>query len=156
MSSGGATFFWRQEREIYLWIMVPMIVTNEVPQRQHGFRSLSAAAASLKAAELAHALPNGRRISVVTDDDSPLIASAPVQWATQKLRDAITPQGIATKGGFSDFSILIAPVDSPLAKAIPNRPNFTQPESTALIPGRNKITLMATRSAARGITYAVL
>ena len=77
-------------------------------------------------------------------------------WATQKLRDAITPQGIATKGGFSDFTILIAPVNSPLAKVFPNRPSFTQPEATALIPGHHKISLLATGSDARGISYAVL
>lgn len=32
-SSGEAVFFSRQEQEPYLWIMLPMIVTNEVPQR---------------------------------------------------------------------------------------------------------------------------
>jgi hypothetical protein len=117
---------------------------------------MSAAAASLTAAEMARALPIGRHISVVTDDDSPLITSAPVQWATQRLREAITPQGIAAKGGFSDFTILIAPVNSSLAKAFPNRPGLTQPETTALIPGRNKLTLLATGSDVRGITYAVL
>ena len=36
------------------------------------FLKLSTAAASLTASELAHALPNGRRIAIVTDDDSPL------------------------------------------------------------------------------------
>ena len=120
------------------------------------FLKLSAAAASLSAAEFAHALPVGTRISIVTDDDSPLITSAPVQWALEKLRQAITPKGLAAKKGGSPFSILIAPVTSPLAKAFPNRHRFTQPESTALIPGRNDFTLLVTGSDIRGITYAIL
>jgi len=130
-------------------------IMSRKPSRRT-FLKLSAAAASLTAAELARALPNARRIAIVMGDDSALITSAPVQWATQKLREAITPQGIAAKGGFSDFTILIAPVSSPLAKVFPNRPSFTQPESTALIPGRNKVSLLATGSDARGISYAVL
>ena len=39
MSSGEAVFFSRQEWRKYLWIMEPMIVTNEVPQRQPGHSS---------------------------------------------------------------------------------------------------------------------
>ena len=128
---------------------------------RRSFLKLSAAAASLTAAELAHALPEGtlprgRRIRIVTDDDSPLVTSAPVQWAIGKLRAAITPQWLAGNNGGADFSILIAPVTSTLAKSFPNRPTFTQPESTALVPGRNDMTLLATGSDVRGITYAIL
>jgi hypothetical protein len=121
------------------------------------FLKLSAAAASLTAAQVAHAtLGGGKRVSVFTDDDSPLVNNEPVRWATQKLRDAITPQSLAPTHTAAEFSILIAPVASPLAKSFPNRPTFTQPETTALIPGRNKLSLLATGSDVRGITYAIL
>ena len=120
------------------------------------FLKLSAAAASLTAAELAHAVPPIRSIAIVTDDDSPLVNNEAVRWATQKLRDAITPASLAAKAGAGSFSILIAPVDSPMAKNFPGRPAFPHPETTALIPGRNKLTLLATGSDARGVTYAVL
>ena len=119
------------------------------------FLKLSAAVASLSAAELAHALPAGRRISIVTDD-SPLVNNEPVRWATQKLRDAITPQNLAAKQSSTDFSILIAPVTSPLAKVFPRLPSFTQPETTALIPGQHGVALLATGSDIRGITYSIL
>ena len=99
------------------------------------FLKLSAAAASLSAAEFAHAVPPAKRIAIVTDDDSPLINNEPVRWAAEKLRAAITPQGLSNKQSGADFTLLIAPVTSPLAKSFPNRPRFTQPETTALIPG---------------------
>jgi hypothetical protein len=121
------------------------------------FLKLSAAAASLTAAEFARAVPPIKRIAVVTDDESPLVNNDTVRWATQKLRDAITPQSLAPKPGAAEFSILIAPVDSPLAKNFPNRHPLPEPETTALFPGRNpNLTLLATGSDIRGITYAVL
>lgn len=125
------------------------------PASRRTFLKLSAAAASLSAAELAHALPAGRLIYIVTDDDSPLIHNEPVRWATQKLREAITPQNLTTKQSNSDFHIIIAPVTSPLAQAFPNLPAFSQPETTALIPGRHGATILATGSDIRGITYSV-
>jgi hypothetical protein len=119
------------------------------------FLKLGAAAASLGAVEFARAVPPAQRIAIVTDDDSPLVNNDAVRWATQKLRDAITPQSLAKPGG-GDFHILIAPVTSPLAKSFPNRPTLTQPEGTALVPGPHGITLLATGSDVRGIVYAVL
>jgi hypothetical protein len=124
---------------------------------RRAFLKLSAAAASLSAAELAHAVPLAKRIAIVTNDDSPLINNDAVRWATQKLRDAITPKSLADKPGSAGFSILIAPVDSPLAKNFPNRRPLTEPETTALFPGRhNDLNLLATGSDVRGITYAIL
>jgi hypothetical protein len=122
------------------------------------FIKLSAAAASLTAAELAHAVPLNRRIAIVTDDDAPIINNEPVRWATEKLRTAITPQGLSNKQSGADFTILIAPVTSPLAKFFSNRPRFTQPESMALIPGNYKGTraILVTGSDARGIVYGIL
>ncbi|MGA1984381.1 MAG: hypothetical protein ABSG84_18175 [Acidobacteriaceae bacterium] len=119
------------------------------------FLKMSAAASSLGAAKLAHAAPPAKRIAIVSDDDSPLVNNDAVRWATQKLRDAITPQSLAKPAG-GDFHILIAPVTSPLAKSFPGRPALTQPEATALVPGPHGITLLATGSDIRGITYAVL
>jgi hypothetical protein len=122
------------------------------------FLKLSAAAASLTAAEFAHAVPPAKRIAIVTDDDSPLINNEPVRWATEKLRAAIAPQGLANKQSGADFTLLIAAVTSPLAKSFANRPRFTQPESMALIPGNYKGTpaILVTGSDARGIIYGLL
>jgi hypothetical protein len=122
------------------------------------FLKLSAAAASLTAAELAHAVPPNRRIAIVTDDDAQLVNNEPVRWASQKLRAAITPQGLSNKQSGADFTILIAPVSSPLAKSFPNHPRFTQPESMALIPGNYKGTpaILVTGSDTRGIVYGLL
>src|SRR5664280_1202891 len=122
------------------------------------FIKLGAAAASLTAAELAHAVPPNRRIAIVTDDDAPLINNEPVRWATEKLRTAITPQGLANKQSGADFTILIAPVTNPLAKSFTNRSHFNQPESMALIPGNYKGTpaILVTGSDARGIVYGIL
>jgi hypothetical protein len=122
------------------------------------FLKLSAAAASLSAAEFAHAVPPAKRIAIVTDDDSPLINNEPVRWAAEKLRAAITPQGLSNKQSGADFTLLIAPVTSPLAKSFPNRPRFTQPETTALIPGHfsDIPSILVTGIDTRGLTYGLL
>ena len=128
------------------------------------FLKLSAAAASLSAAEFAHAAPQAGKIAIITDDASPLINNEPVRWAAQKLRDAIGPDRLSTRDGtdermlgFDGQTIVIAPITSELA-VFPNLPKFTQPESTALIPGHINSSrgLLATGSDVRGITYAIL
>jgi hypothetical protein len=118
------------------------------------FLKLSAAAASVGAAGLANAFPAGRRIVVVTDEDSPVVKSESVQWALSKLRKAIAGNLLANRGPGSELTLRIAPVSSPLAKVFANLPTFTTPEATALIPGFDKVLL--TGSDARGITYAIL
>jgi hypothetical protein len=128
------------------------------------FLKLSAAAASLTAAEFAHAVPPIKRIAIVTDDDSPLVNNDAVRWAIEKLRQAIGPDHLSTRDGpnarmirFDGPAIVVAPVTSELA-VFPSLPQFTQPESTALIPGHinNSRAILATGSDVRGITYAIL
>jgi hypothetical protein len=63
MSSGEAVFFSRQVWRKYLWIMLPMIVTNEVPQRQHGSRSSPASAVKCRR-RLARGLGRWRTIAI--------------------------------------------------------------------------------------------
>jgi hypothetical protein len=118
------------------------------------FLKLSAAAASVGATRLANAFPAGRRIVVVTDKDSPLIKSESVQWALGKLREAIASNILASGGPGAELSVRIAPVSSPLAKNFANLPTFTAPETTALLPGSDKVLI--TGSDVRGITYAIL
>ena len=128
------------------------------------FLKLSSAAAALTATEFAHAVPPKKRIAIVTDDDSPLVNNDAVRWATQKLRDAIGRDRLSTGEGrdsgrlrFDGPTIVIAPVTSNLA-VFPNLPKFTQPESTAIIPGHinNSHAILATGSDIRGVTYAIL
>jgi hypothetical protein len=128
------------------------------------FLKLSAAAASLTAAELAHAAPPAMRIAIVTDDKSPLVNNDSVRWAIEKLRQTIGPDHLSTRDGpnvrilrFDGPTVVVAPVTSYLA-TFPSLPKFTQPESTALIPGHlnNFRAILATGSDIRGITYAVL
>jgi hypothetical protein len=118
------------------------------------FLKLTAAAASVGATRLANAFPMGRRIVVVTDEDSPVVKSESVQWALSKLREAIAGNLLANRGPGVELTLRIAPVSSPLAKLFANLPTFTTPEATALIPGFDKVLI--TGSDARGITYAIL
>jgi hypothetical protein len=127
------------------------------------FLKLSAAAASLTAAEFAHAVPPAKRIAIVTDDNSPLVNNDAVRWATQKLRDAITANRLDTRDDngpiihFDGPAIVIAPVTSNLA-VFPSLPKFAEPESTALIPGHinNHPAVLVTGSDSRGIVYGIL
>ena len=57
------------------------------------FIKLSAAAASLTAAELAHAAPPTPQVSIIAKE-SGITGSEPVQWAIGKLKDALTARGI--------------------------------------------------------------
>jgi len=118
------------------------------------FLKLSAAAASVGATRLANAFPIGRRIVIVTDEDSPLIKSEPVQWAIGRLRDAIAGNFLAQHGPGVELTVRIAPVSSPLAKVFRDLPTFTAPEAAALLPGYDKV--LVTGSDVRGITYAIL
>jgi hypothetical protein len=128
---------------------------SKSPSRR-SFLKLTAAAASVGAAEFARAMPADRRISVVVDQQSQLTNSAPVQWAVQKLRDAIAPENLAAKADDADFSIVVAPIDSPLATPFGQRTTWQQPETAALIPGKHEASVLVTGSDARGITYAVV
>ena len=127
------------------------------------FLKLSAATASLTASDLAHAAPQIERIAVVSDGHSSLVNNDAVKWATKKLCDAITPARLDTRDDngpvdhFDSPTIVIAPVTSNFA-TFPSLPTFTQPETTALIPGHfnSHRAILATGSDSRGITYALL
>ena len=123
---------------------------------RRSFLKFGTAAVSVGAANITHALSQTRRVAIVVDTASPITASAPVQWAVGKLREAITPQRLATKGVPPDFTVMVAPINSRIAKQFETRSAFTQPEMTALIPGAANTSLLASGSDARGITYAVL
>jgi hypothetical protein len=105
---------------------------------------------------MAHALPPVRRVAVLVDSASSMITSSPVQWAVGKLQEAITPEGLAGYGTTTDFTIVVASMDSRLGRQFMSRAGLTQPEMTALIPGPQNASLLATGSDARGMTYAVL
>jgi hypothetical protein len=121
------------------------------------FLKLSAAAASLTAAELAHASPSGLSVAIVSDPGSPLTASEPVRWAAGKLREALAAKGIAVKEGGS-LTILIAPSTSNLAAGFPAVSGISLAETTALIPGHHdgKPAILITGTDARGLVYGLL
>jgi hypothetical protein len=123
---------------------------------RRGFLKLGVAAASVSAAELAHALPAGRRILIVVDEQSPVTDSAPVQWALSKLRDAITPDRLATEASGADFRIVVASANSGLPGQFDLRNTLSSPETMALVPSKSEPAVLATGSDARGIAYAVL
>ena len=127
-----------------------------MPASRRSFLKLSAAAASLGAADLAHALPPDRHIQIVVDDQSPLTTSTPVQWAIEKLRDAITPQRLAGPQQSPAIRIVIAPVNSALAQPFAVHADLSGPETFALVSNHAQPALLATGSDARGIAYAVL
>jgi len=122
------------------------------------FLKLSAAAASLTAAELAHAVPVRSQVALVTDADSQVTSSAPIQWATTKLREACAFRGISLTEGSPNLTIVIAPVSSPLAEGFAGLHDITQPETTALIPGHYKgaPAILVTGTDVRGISYGLI
>ncbi len=61
------------------------------------FLKLSAAAASVTAAKLAHAAPGNVSVSLIVDPDDPLTKTPPVQWALDKLVEALGSRGIIDK-----------------------------------------------------------
>src|SRR5437764_4080006 len=123
---------------------------------RRSFVKLGAAAASVGAVELAHALPAERRILVEVDERSPLLASSPVRWAMEQLRAAITPQHLASSRGGADYRIVLAPGESAMARPFGLRAALTAPETMGLVPSRTEPAVLATGSDARGMSYAVL
>jgi hypothetical protein len=125
---------------------------------RRAFLKLSAAAASITAAELAHAAPAGPRVRIVTDPASPLISGESVQWAVRKLHEAFTARGIVLSESDATQAIVIAPVASLLAKPFPAIAGVTLPETTALIPGHFNTTpaTLVTGVDARGLVYGLL
>jgi hypothetical protein len=125
---------------------------------RRAFLKLSAAAASITAAELAHAAPAGLRVRIVTDPASPLVSGEPVQWAIRKLHEAFTARGVVISESGATLAIVVAPVASLLAKPFPGISGVTLPETTALVPGHFSATpaILVTGIDARGLVYGLL
>jgi hypothetical protein len=125
---------------------------------RRAFLKLSAAAASITAAELAHAAPAGPRVRIVTDPASPLVSGEPVQWAIRKLHEAFTARGVVISESGATLAIVVAPVVSLLAKPFPGISGVTLPETTALVPGHFSATpaTLVTGVDTRGLVYGLL
>src|ERR1017187_2325824 len=125
---------------------------------RRAFLKLSAAAASITAAEFAHAAPAGPRVRIVTDPASPLVSGEPVQWAIRKLHEAFTARGVVISESGATLAIVVAPVVSLLAKPFPGTSGVTLPETTALVPGHFSTTpaTLVTGIDARGLVYGLL
>src|SRR5260370_3635142 len=122
------------------------------------FLKLTTAAASVTAVEFSHALPTGNSIALIVDSGSAVSTSAPVEWAVEQFRQALTVKGITSSTTGSAFTVIVSPVTGPLAKTFGNLPSITQPETTALIPGNhnNAPAILVTGVDARGIVYGLL
>jgi hypothetical protein len=85
-----------------------------------------------------------------------LTTSAPVEWAIEQFRQALTVKGITSSTTGSSFTVIVSPVTGPLAKPFGSLPTITQSETSALIPGshNNAPAVLVTGIDARGIVYA--
>ena len=100
------------------------------------FIKLSAAAASLAAADMAHAAPPTPQVFIMTKD-SGITGSEPVQWANGKLKDALTARGILVSNVNSSISYgsgtnIIMVTEAETASKDFGVPALTQPETFAL------------------------
>src|SRR5260370_28943577 len=122
------------------------------------FLKLTTAAASVTAVEFSHALPTGNSIALIVDSGSAVSTSAPVEWAVEQFRQALTGKGITSSTTSSTFTVIVSPVTGPLAKMFGNLPSITQPETTALIPGNhnNASAVLVAGIDTRGIVYGLL
>jgi len=120
------------------------------------FLKLSAAAASLSAAEFAHAAPTAN-IAVLTDV-TPLLYSESINWALKQLRGSLTARGISVADSSKTLTIIVASATSALAKGFPGVGTIKQPETTGLIPGTHSSApaILVTGVDARGLVYGLL
>jgi hypothetical protein len=135
------------------------------PTRRN-FLKLSAAAASLTAAEFARAAPAGNRIAIVTDDKSPLIQTEPGMWALGKLREAIGPTRLAKIDTTATTVIVVSPFAGPgVSSRLRNEFNSSAsvagilaPESFSLFPGNfhGMPAILLTCTDTRGLVYGLL
>jgi hypothetical protein len=122
------------------------------------FLKLSAAAASVTAAEFAHAAPPTAHVTIIAAHTE-LLDSQPVQWAIGKLREALTAKGITAtdtqpKNGVTHTICLTEPGGnfgfSVSASA--------QLETVALLPfsyGKRPVLIISGKDA-RGLVYGLL
>ena len=121
------------------------------------FLKLTTAAASVTAAEFSRALPTSKGIALIVDTESALIATEPVQWAVERLHQALTAKGVPISGSGA-LTVLVSPATAPLAKKFGNLPGIAQSEMTALIPGNynNVPAILVTGTDVRGLVYGLL
>ena len=121
------------------------------------FLKLTAAATSLSAADLAHAIPGGGSVALITDNGALLTAES-VQWALAELRRACAEKGLIPSTSSGKLAIVVAPSTSSLAAGFERLPAITQPETTALLPGsyRDVPAVLVTGIDARGLVYGLL
>jgi len=122
------------------------------------FLKLSTATASIAAARLSHAMPSEEKIVVIVESHSPLTSSEAVQWALEKLHEALTFRNIGISEDGGTFILVVAPVDSSLAKIFNPLTRIDGLETSALIPGsyHNTSAVLVTGVDVRGIVYGVL
>jgi hypothetical protein len=123
------------------------------------FLKISAAAASLTAAELAHAAPTAAGVNVILDSNSPHVTSECVKWATDKLRSALKAKGVGLTATNPSLTILVGSIQISGDEIFTDLHDFNSPDAMALIPvptpaGQPRI--LATGGDTRGIVYAIL
>lgn len=115
-------------------------------------RTFAQSVGALAGLTLANAQPN-RTVTIIAPPADPLIASAPVQWATSELSEALTAQAITvalhenlSQANRSALCIVVA-TDEP-----------NTPESFTLTPATidRRQVLHVTAPDSRGLTYALL
>jgi len=128
------------------------------PTTRRTFLKLTTAAASVSAIEFSQALPTGNGIALIVDSDSGLTMSAPVEWAVEQFRQALTGKGITSSTTGNALTVVVSPVSGLLAKTFGNLASITHSETTALIPGNhnNAPAILVTGIDTRGIVYGLL
>ena len=122
------------------------------------FLKLSSAAASLTAAELAHAGPATFGVAVKIDPSWPVASTQPVQWAADKLRDALKARKAFAPGTDYASCVVVASPGGDMSKGFRVPATLTHPETVALIPGRDAQSpaILVSGVDARGVAYGLL
>ena len=125
------------------------------------FLKLSAAAASVGAARLAHAAPSSTQVSIITKEPG-ISESEPVHWAIGKLKEALTARGILASNPSVEYGVtthIIAVMQAEAAWKDFGVRVPTQPETVALVPWwlNNSLPYIVVASVdVRGLVYGLL
>jgi hypothetical protein len=122
------------------------------------FLKLSAAAASISAAEFAHAAPGSPVVFIRVVPGSPLIAAESVQWALGRLREALAGQGVPESHENATHFIQVAAASAPTGRYLAGQFDITPPESFAILTDTTdaKPSLLVIGHDARGLVYGLL
>ena len=140
--------------------------------RRHFIKKSGMAAAALAGAGLfpfpVSAREDNPGVSIVLDESDAVIKGAPVQWAAERLRDALAARGVMAQiyrsldpAPVSQECVLVAGRNSNLSKHILDRAGMVlpnTPEAMTLARGKVefRVVLLAGGSDARGLVYALL